>query len=122
MNKNDKRDETVSPQVFRTISTSHLGEPSDSTQPGPGTPKSDSLSADTSVDKHEINMIPRPSTPVPSQSPAHPVLGNFLLAISSISLAIFTIFFGVAWFTVVQDARSMGDRIFSNVTGVSPCS
>ena len=122
MDENDKHDKTVSPQVFLTTSTSRLGKPSNTAQPGLKSPNSSSLSVDTSVDEDEINTIPRPSTPVPGRSPVHFVLGNFLLAISSISFTIFTIFFTVIWFTVLQDARSVSHRDFSNVTGVSPCS
>ena len=84
----------------------------------PGNPKSDSRSADTYVDRDEIEVVPLPSSPS-TRPPAHYVLGNFFLATSLISLIIFTIFLTVTWLTVLQDARSMNDRVLSNVTGVS---
>ena len=61
----------------------------------------------------------RPST-TPTRSPVHFVLGNFFFAMFSISLIIFS-FFAVTWLAVLQDVRSMNDRMFSNVTGVRLC-
>ena len=118
MGYNDKHGETASP-ALHTTSTGRSGMLEDPT-PSSETSESDRQPAGTLADKSEINAIPRPSV-LSTQSPVHLVLGNFFFATSSISLIVFTIFFAVTWFTVLQDARSMNDWVLSNVTGVSLC-
>jgi len=102
-----------------TIPTSRSGKTL-GRAPDPGTPKSDSPSARTSVHRDEIDVMPHPPA-LSTRSPVHFVLGNFLFATFLISLIIFIIFFAVTWFTVLQDARLMNDWVHSNVAGVSMC-
>ena len=113
MEDNSEHDEAVSPALHAMPTSSHPGEPIDYTF-DPGTPKSNRQSVDTPVNRDEID-----ETPHSHALPVHFVLGNFFIATFSISLIIFLIFFTVTWFAVLQDARSMNDRVLSNVSGVS---
>lgn len=107
--------------VPRMTSIGHLEKPMAGDH-SLGTPiKSGNRSVDGTSVEEEINGISRPST-ISTQSPIHFVLGNFVFAVLSITLIIFTFFFAVTWFTVFRDARSTTDRILSNsATGVSTC-
>ena len=118
MDHDSRHDETVSP-TLRTTPTNHSGKPDDHIV-GPGTPKSNSRSVDTSADEDDrkINMTPR-SSALSTRSPVHFVLGNFFFAMFLISLVISVIFFAVAWFTVLRDAWSMDHPVPYNGTGVS---
>lgn len=118
MDDTSKHDESV-PLVPHAPPTpvSHPGEP-DNPSPSPGIPESDSWSADTSTDEDEVGVVPHRST---FSTRSQAVLGNFFFATSLIALIIVTIFFIVIYFTVLQDAWSMNDRVFSNTTGVSRC-
>jgi len=59
----------------------------------------------------------------PITSLVHSFLANFVIAMSSISSIVFTVFFAVTWLTVLRDVRLMKDQVLSNATGVSlsPC-
>lgn len=117
MDDDSKHDEAASP--LHTTSTDHsenLGDPI----PGNGTPKSDSQSANTFADNDKPNVIPYPSIHS-TQSPVNFALDNFFFAMSLISLIVFTTFSAMTWFTVLQDTRSMTDRVLLNATGVSLC-
>ena len=118
MDDNNEQAEAVSPAI-RPTPVSHSGKPNDPALGPASTHKSDGRFADES--DREIDVIPRSST-LPTQSPLYFLLGNFFFAMSLISLILSAIFFAVAWFTVVRDARSMNDRMLSNATGVSLCS
>ena len=117
MDDDSKHGEAASP--LHTTSTGHCDNPGDPI-PGDGTPKSDSQSANTFADNDELSMIPYPSVHS-TRSPINFALDNFFFAMSLISLIVFTTFSAVTWFTVLQDARSMNDRVFPNATGVSLC-
>ena len=70
------------------------------------------------------DLIPTPAADEdevrsPTPSLVHFVLGNFAFAMFLISLTIFIVFFAVAWLTILRDARSIGDQVLSNATGVS---
>ena len=116
MDSNGKRDETM-PPALRTTSVGRSGKLGDPT-PYHRTPQSDGRPASTFVNEGEI--IPHPSI-LSTRSAIHLVLDNFFFAMSLMSLAVFTCFFAVTWFTVLQDAQSMNDWVLSNVTGVSLC-
>ena len=115
---NNEHEHGAAPSTLPTTSVNHSGKSSDPT-PGPGTPKSDRCSPGASAHQDEIT-IPHPPI-LSARSPVHFVLDNFFFATSLISLTIFIIFFIATWFTVLQDARSMNDRVLSNATGVSLC-
>jgi len=93
-----------------TLPTSHSSDP---TLLGPGAPNFDGWSAESCVDKDEVNASP------PAPSLAQFVLGSFFFAMFLISLITFIVFFAVTWFTVCWDARLMKDQAFSNANGVS---
>lgn len=119
MGDNNKQDEVRS-LALHIIPAGNAGKTLGHT-PDHGTPKSDSRSASTSVDGGEIDVIPHHPLALPTRSPVHFVLGNFLFATFLITLIIFIAFFTLTWFTVLQSARSMNDWVLSNAVGVSLC-
>jgi len=75
--------------------------------------KSSRRSAGACAGQSEINVVSR----IPFL--VNFILGNFAFAMFLISLVTSIVFFAVAWFTVIRDARLMRDQILSNATGVS---
>jgi len=95
-----------------TLQTGRSKRPGDPISLRPARTLKSGRSADACVDEDEINAMP------PTPSLVHFVLGNFAIAMSLISLIIFTVFFVVTWLNVLRDARSMIDQVRFNVTGV----
>jgi len=108
---NNKHGEPIPPTITLT---SHSGNPSDPTF-SHETTTTGRRPTGAFTNGDEIDTAPHPSI-LSAQSPVHFLLGNFF-AMPLISLIIFIIFITVTWFTVLQDARSVNDRILSNATG-----
>ena len=105
----DTHDEVIPP----TLPTIHRNEPNGPTLSGSRIRNPGMASANNYADEDVINATPLTSSLI------HFVLGNFFLAMFSISLVLSIAFFAVAWFTVLRDTRLMKDQVFHDVNGVS---
>ena len=96
-----------------TLLTIHRNEPNGPTLPSPRICDPGMASVNNYADEDVINATPLTSSLI------HFVLGNFFLALFSISLVLSIAFFAVAWFTVLRDTLLMKDQVLHDVNGVS---
>ena len=105
----DTHDEVIPP----TLPTIHRNEPNGPTLFSSRVFNPGMASVNNYADEDVINATPLTSSLI------HFVLGNFFLAMFSISLILSITFFAVAWFTVLRNTRLMKDQVLHDVNGVS---